>query len=240
MLGRGTGRRAGGQGPCQRTRVISSGVKRTDSAAGCACAASVANIRTSAIASRMSCIVGEKMTPTPPRSLVELFIGFLSIGARSFGGVMPWAHRAMVEERRWLTPEDFAETVGLCQFLPGPNIGNASIVLGKRWFGVKGAIVAFLGLFALPFVWVLVLASLYADFGTHHLVRAVVTGIGAAAAGLFIGTAVKLGRSLARRPAGLVLVAACFAAIALFRVSLFVVLPVAAVIAFALAWTRRL
>ena len=188
----------------------------------------------------MSCIVGEKMTPTPPRSLVELFVGFLSIGARSFGGVMPWAHRAMVEERRWLTPEDFAETVGLCQFLPGPNIGNASIVLGKRWFGVKGAIVAFLGLFALPFVWVLVLASLYADFGTQHLVRAVVTGIGAAAAGLFIGTAVKLGRPLARRPAGLALIVACFAAIALFRVSLFVVLPVAAAIAFALAWTKRL
>lgn len=180
------------------------------------------------------------MTPTPPRSLVELFIGFLSIGARSFGGVMPWAHRTMVEERRWLTPEDFAETVGLCQFLPGPNIGNASIVLGKRWFGAKGAIVAFLGLFALPFVWVLALASLYADFGTHHLVRAVVTGIGAAAAGLFIGTAVKLGRPLARRPAGLALIAACFASIALFRVSLFVVLPVAAAIAFALAWTKRL
>ena len=96
--------------------------------------------------------------PTPPKSLVELFTGFLAIGARSFGGVMPWAYRTMVEERRWLEPEDFAETVGLCQFLPGPNIGNASIVLGKRWFGVKGAIVAFLGLFALPFVWVLALA----------------------------------------------------------------------------------
>ena len=180
------------------------------------------------------------MPPTPPRNLVELFTGFLAIGARSFGGVMPWAHRTMVEERRWLAPEDFAETVGLCQFLPGPNIGNASIVLGKRWFGVKGAIVAFLGLFALPFVWVLALASLYADFGTQPAVRAVVTGIGAAAAGLFIGTAFKLARPLARRPAALALVAACFVAIALARVSLFVVLPIAALVAFALAWTNRL
>ena len=102
-------------------------------------------------------IVQEKMEVTPPKKLSELFIGFLAIGARSFGGVMPWAHRTMVEERRWLTQADFAETIGLCQFLPGPNIGNASIVLGKRWFGVTGAIVAFLGLMALPFIWVMAL-----------------------------------------------------------------------------------
>jgi chromate transporter len=180
------------------------------------------------------------MPPTPPRNLTELFTGFLAIGARSFGGVMPWAHRTMVEERRWLTPEDFAETIGLCQCLPGPNIGNASIVLGKRWFGVKGSIVAFLGLFALPFVWVLGLASIYADFGGQPVVRAVVTGVGAAAAGLFIGTALKLARPLARRPAALTVIAACFVSIAFLRLSLFAVLPVAALVAFSLAWKRRL
>jgi chromate transporter len=167
------------------------------------------------------------MQVSPPRSLTELFLGFLSIGWRSFGGVMPWAHRVMVEERRWLTEADFAETIGLCQFLPGPNIGNASIVLGKRWFGLSGALVAFLGLFALPFVWVLALFALYADFATTNAtLRAVVTGVGAAGAGLFIGTAVKLGRVLARRPAALALIAACFLAAGIGRVSLFLVLPI--------------
>jgi chromate transporter len=178
--------------------------------------------------------------PTPPKSLVELFTGFLAIGARSFGGVMPWAYRTMVEERRWLDPEDFAETVGLCQFLPGPNIGNASIVLGKRWFGVRGAIVAFLGLFALPFVWVLALAALYADFASHPLARAIVTGIGAGGAGMFLATGVKLARPLARRPAALAIIAACFLGIAIARISLFIVLPAAGVVALALAWNGRL
>src|SRR5688572_16145799 len=163
----------------------------------------------------------------PPKTLGELFLGFLSIGARSFGGVMPWAHRVMVEERRWVTEADFAETIGLCQFLPGPNNGNASIVYGKRWFGLAGALVAFLGLFALPFVWVLALFALYADFAaTNATLRAVVTGVGAAGAGLFIGTAIKLGRVLVRRPAALVLITACFLAAAIGRVSLFLVLPV--------------
>jgi len=164
---------------------------------------------------------------TPPRTLTELFLGFLSIGARSFGGVLPWAHRAMVEERRWLTPADFTETVGLCQVLPGPNIGNASIVLGKRWFGLRGAIVAFLGLMGLPYCWVLAIALLYAKFASVPMVHAVVTGIGAAGAGLFLATAVKLGRPLAKKPAALVLIAACFAAVALGRISLLVVMPVA-------------
>jgi len=180
------------------------------------------------------------MPVTPPSSLRELFLGFLSIGARSFGGVMPWAHRVMIEERRWLTPEDFTETVGLCQFLPGPNIGNASIVLGKRWFGVKGSIVAFLGLFALPFVWVLALAVLYSEYATHPTVRAIVTGIGAAGAGLFLGTGIKLARPIARRPAGLAIVAGCFLGIAIARVSLFIVLPLAGAVALAFAWRGRL
>ena len=32
----------------------------------------------------------------PPKTLRELFMGFFWIGARSFGGVMPWAYRTMV------------------------------------------------------------------------------------------------------------------------------------------------
>ena len=180
------------------------------------------------------------MNVTPPRSLTELFLGFLAIGARSFGGVLPWAYRTMVEERRWLTQSDFTETIGLCQFLPGPNIGNASIVLGKRWFGVAGAVVAFLGLMALPFIWVMALGVLYLEWATHPIVRAVVTGVGATGAGLFIGTALKLARALVKRPAALALVAACFLTVALGRVSMLLVMPVGIAIGVFFAWREWL
>jgi len=170
------------------------------------------------------------MQVTPPRSLTELFLGFLAIGARSFGGVLPWAYRTMVEERRWLTQADFAETIGLCQFLPGPNIGNASIVLGKRWFGIAGALVAFLGLMVLPFIWVMALGVLYLEWASYPVVRAVVTGVGATGAGLFIGTALKLGKALVRKPAALVLVAGCFLTVGVGRMSMLIVMPLAAAI----------
>ena len=168
----------------------------------------------------------------PPSSLGGLFRGFLTIGARAFGGVLPWAYRAMVEERRWLSPQDFAEVMALCQFLPGPNVGNATIVLGRRWFGWRGAIAAFLGLMALPLVWVLGLAMLYTELAAHPMVRAVVTGVGIAGGGLFIGTAVKLARPLGDRPWGLAIAAGYFAAAGAGRVSMLVVLLVAA----GLAW----
>jgi chromate transporter len=175
------------------------------------------------------------MQVAPPRTLTELFTGFLAIGARSFGGVLPWAYRTMVEERRWLTQADFAETIGLCQFLPGPNIGNASIVLGKRWFGVPGAVVAFLGLMALPFVWVMLLGVLYLEWASNPTVRAIVTGVGATGAGLFIGTALKLGKALVRKPAALALVAACFLTVGVARWPLLIVMPLAIVLGVAFA-----
>jgi len=175
------------------------------------------------------------MQVAPPRTLTELFTGFLAIGARSFGGVLPWAYRTMVEERRWLTQADFAETIGLCQFLPGPNIGNASIVLGKRWFGVPGALVAFLGLMALPFVWVMLLGVLYLEWASNPTVRAIVTGVGATGAGLFIGTALKLGKAIVRKPAALALVAACFLTVGVARWPLLIVMPLAIVLGVAFA-----
>jgi len=170
-------------------------------------------------------------TVQPPRSLAELFVGFLWIGARAFGGVLPWAHRTLVEERRWVTPADFAEMIALCQFLPGPNVANLSIVLGRRWFGLPGAIAGFLGLLALPFAWVLGLAILYADWAAHPAVRAVVSGVGVAAAGLFIGTGIKLARPIARKPVAIVIIAGCFVAAGLLRAPLVIVLPAAALLA---------
>jgi chromate transporter len=175
------------------------------------------------------------MPVTPPRSLTELFLGFLSIGARSFGGVMPWAYRVIVEERRWMSEEDFTATIGLCQFLPGPNVGNASIVLGKKWFGLKGSIVAFLGFFGLPFLWVLALASLYSEIALQPGVKSVVTGVAAAGAGLFIGTAIKLAKPIARKPAALVVISGCFIAVGIGRVSMLIVIPLAALISYLLA-----
>ena len=84
--------------------------------------------------------------PTLPR----LFLGFLSVGMYGFGGVLPWARRMIVEQKRWLTAAEFTDMLGLCQFLPGGNIMNLTIALGARFHGAPGAVTAFAGLMAAP------------------------------------------------------------------------------------------
>lgn len=176
----------------------------------------------------------------PPGTLGELFWGFFAIGARGFGGVLPWAYRTIVEERRWMTLEAFQEIVSLCQFLPGPNIGNAAIVLGRRWFGLRGAVVAFLGMFALPFVWVLAFVVLLGHWVDIPLVRAFVTGMGIAGGGLFIATAIKLGRPLWPRVLPLAIAATAFGAVGLARLPLLWVFAVLVPVALALARAGKL
>src|SRR5215208_5254352 len=59
--------------------------------------------------------------PTAP-TLLQVFIAFSVISLSGFGGVLYWSRRMMVEERKWLTAEEFNEAYALCNFLPGPNI----------------------------------------------------------------------------------------------------------------------
>src|ERR1700689_2985129 len=86
------------------------------------------------------------LAPAPPPSLSELFIAFGTISLSGFGGVLAWARRMMVEERKWLTPEQFNETYAVCAFLPGPNIINFAVIFGLRIRGAAGSAVAVAGL----------------------------------------------------------------------------------------------
>ena len=153
-------------------------------------------------------------------SLGELFVGFTQIGLSGFGGVLPWARRTIVERRRWLDSEEFTATLGLCQFLPGPNVVNLSVVIGRRFQGAAGAIVAPLGLMLAPFLVVIAFAVLYGRYGDLPVAQAMLRGMAAVGAGLIIATGLKMGVDLRRRPVALALVVATFVAIALLRWSL--------------------
>src|SRR6202030_3001062 len=75
-----------------------------------------------------------KASSSPP-SLAQLYFGFAQIALSAFGGALPWARRILVEDKGWLDPDDFTDTLALCQFLPGPNVINLSIVVGSRFRG---------------------------------------------------------------------------------------------------------
>src|SRR5271165_1507541 len=80
---------------------------------------------------------------SPPPGLIALFAAFARMSLLGFGGVLAFARRAIVEQHRWMSAEEFNETFALCHFLPGPNIVNLSVVFGARFRGLAGGIAAF-------------------------------------------------------------------------------------------------
>lgn len=168
-----------------------------------------------------------------------LYRGFLEAGARGFGGAMPWARRMLVEERRWLTPQEFTDAFSLCNFLPGPNIVNMSVVVGSRFAGVPGAVAAFTGLLTVPLLVVLTLAALYTRLGQLPAVDALLRGVGAAAGGLVLATGVKMAEGLPRTPLAVGFLLLAFVAIGLLRWPLVPVLFTLAPLSVLAAWLTR-
>jgi chromate transporter len=178
----------------------------------------------------------------PPRpSLSELFIAYALISLYGFGGVLAWSRRMMVEERRWLTPEQFNEAYALCSFLPGPNIVNFSVIFGSRVRGPLGGLVALAGLLGPPMALIVVIGALYAHYGDLPSLRRALIGVTAAAAGLIMSTVVKMALPLFRNRAvgGPVIAFATFGAIGIAQWPLPIVLVVVLPISLALAWVRR-
>lgn len=149
--------------------------------------------------------------------LRALFCGFSAVGLSGFGGVLPFARRMLVEERCWLSAEEFNVLLGLCQFLPGPNVINLAVVVGKRYQGALGAIVAPVGLLAAPLVIVLLLALLYDAYGSLPLAQGMLRGIAAAGCGLLFAMAWRMGAAILDKPYFLPFTVMVVAAIAWLR-----------------------
>jgi len=153
----------------------------------------------------------------PPPTVSEIFSGFLGLGLISFGGALPLARRAIVEQRRWLSSSDFTDLLGLCQFLPGGNVINLSVAIGMRFRGLPGALAGLLGLIAGPSLVVIGLGVLYEHTQNDPHIRHLFAGLAAAAAGLLISMAVKIVLPLWRKPAAATIATLGFLAIALLR-----------------------
>lgn len=175
-----------------------------------------------------------------PQSLSDLFVSFTLLALQGFGGVLAIVQRELVEKKRWLTREEFIEDWAVAQIMPGPNVVNLSLMIGARYFGLKGALAALAGMLTVPLVIVLLLALMYAQFASHPGVAGALRGMGAVAAGLIAATGLKLFGALKSNVLGLRLCIGfgvlCFVAIALLRWPLAYVLiglgSVACVLAF--------
>ena len=181
-------------------------------------------------------------SPASPASPAELFFVFNKLALQGFGGVLAVTQRELVERRHWLTRDQFVETLALAQVLPGPNVVNLSLMLGDRFFGLRGAMAALAGMLLVPLVIVLALTVAYAEFSRIPVVSGALRGMGAVAAGLVIATGIRLATTLRSNRLGLPLASGIatltFVLIAWLRWPLVGVILGLGSLAVAIAWQR--
>ncbi len=125
-------------------------------------------------------------------TLGALFIGFLKVGLCAFGGGLVWARRLVVDRQHWMSEQEFAEVLSLCQFMPGPNIASIAVCVGSKLRGASGAVAALSGFIVIPWAIGFSLGALFLEYAHIAVLQSILGGVSAAAAGLVIATGIRL------------------------------------------------
>jgi chromate transporter len=131
------------------------------------------------------------------------------------------------------------ETVAVSQVLPGPGVGNLTVMLGQRLRGFPGAVIALIAMLTPGAVLMVVLSALYFQHGQLPTFISIFRGIAAAAAGLALATGVQMGWHGARSVRGLVLAGGSIACMIVLRLPTVAAIVLFGAIGIALHWPER-
>ena len=127
--------------------------------------------------------------------LSELVFYFLKLGTTGFGGpvaLVGYMHRDLVENKKWISEDEYKEGLALAQLAPGPLAAQLGIYLGYVHYGVVGATLAGLAFIIPSFIMVVLLGMAYKLYGGLSWMQAVFYGVGAAVIGIITISAYKL------------------------------------------------
>ena len=162
-----------------------------------------------------------------PASLLDLFLQFLIVGAVSFGGgIIAYERILLVEKRKWLTADQFMAYLAISQTMPGLNSVNLAILTGDYLRGIKGSVIALLGLVLPGSILVLLLGLVYTALTDHQITVLLLTGIAAGATGLLAAVTYRIGDAHWKKPISLLLIATTFILMSIVKLPLLEVLAI--------------
>ncbi len=135
------------------------------------------------------------------KKLIELFISIFKIGAFTFGGgyaMIPLIEEEIVNNKRWLSKEEFVDILIVAQSLPGALAVNTSIFLGYKISGILGALTALMAVILPSFFIILIIAIFFMQFRDNYYVNAAFKGITAAVPMLVLVGAISLSKGLSK------------------------------------------
>jgi len=135
------------------------------------------------------------METTPQYSLKQLIIYFLKLGTWGFGGpvaLVGYMHRDLVDQKKWISEEDYKEGLALSQLAPGPLAAQLSIYIGYVHYRILGATLAGVAFVIPSFLMVLGIGYAYVSYGGLPWMQAIFYGVGAAVIGIIAIGSYKL------------------------------------------------
>ncbi len=126
--------------------------------------------------------------------LLKVFLTFFKISALTLGGgyAMVPVIQKNLENKGWMTTEDFYNLLTLAQALPGPIAFNTSWMVGKRIAGMPGAVLAPVAVLLPPFFAIVAASSIIMSFGDNAYVQGFLKGAYGALIGMIAGLVFKL------------------------------------------------
>src|SRR5215469_46981 len=140
------------------------------------------------------------MSPSESResvSLTGLLAYFLRLGTFGFGGPIALAGRMdrdLVEERGWISRQDFAEGLAFAQLSPGPLAAQLAMYIGWLKAGRLGALLVSIAFISPSFLMAVAIAAAYVKFGRLPWIQDLFYGIGAAVISIIGQSAWRLTR----------------------------------------------
>lgn len=160
-------------------------------------------------------------------SLVDLFLQFLIVGAVSFGGgIIAYERILLVEKRKWLNADQFMAYLAISQTMPGLNSVNLAVLTGDHLRGMKGSIIALIGLVLPGSTLVLLLGFVYTALTDHAITVLLLSGIAAGATGLLAAVTYRIGDAHWKKPISLLLIATTFILMSIVKLQLLEVLAI--------------
>ena len=166
------------------------------------------------------------------RKALRLFAVFLKIGAFTFGGgyaMIPLIQKEITEKRGWMTDDDVLEIVAIAESTPGPIAVNAATFVGFRVCGLRGALLATLGVVLPSFLIIFGISFVLRAFQSVRLVQYAFNGIRAGVLALILKALWSMYRQCPKSAVSYVVMAAAFLLTAFLSINvLFVILGCAA------------
>ena len=156
------------------------------------------------------------------RDLLKLFYEFFKIGLFTIGGglaMIPLMQKIAVDDNGWITEEEMVDCVAVSYAIPGVVAINIATYIGKKRFGMAGAVLGTLAVTLPSFLCIVVIVLFLNQFENSTVVRGVFVGLKAAAAGLIAIALFRLGKQVLKNVFAWILAVVTVAAIIIFDVN---------------------